>query len=84
MKASGVKRPHGKVVGYVIQMGGYHYVGTVCNGMTDPFAPIVLGGKPATLFKTRRAAQRVIDSCAAQGEQEAERYQIIPLAPLKP
>lgn len=56
---NGTARKHGKTIGYVVNVRNYG-VGTDCHGLKDITRHILLCGQPATIFPTRRLAQRAV------------------------
>lgn len=82
MSKNGTIYRHGKTVGYVVVMRPMGYVGSVCHGYEDPTTRTLLGGRPGTLFKTLRAAKRVVDEAKPQPGNEGMRYTIVRVAPL--
>lgn len=74
---NGSMRKHGKAVGYLVECDGK--VQSACFGYSDANRIVMLGGNPATLFKSRREAQRAID---ASVKDRPGHYSIVRVAPL--
>lgn len=82
VRGAGSQVKHGKLVGYIVadEKGN---VGSVCRGLNDPKrGRILLNGKPVTLFRSRRAAQRAIDMDHEDRREERLNWRIKSVGPM--